>query len=105
MDLPAGWIVVDQGFEVLRKTSPTTTVEINFTVGPGTDGLYIAVDLLRPSLRLMLPVEAPYSAEYADIRLRTLVPREVAETLLTLAGAAMTMDRAAPVHHLTRRPT
>lgn len=36
IDLPAGWIVVDQGFEVLRKTSSTTTVEINFTVGPGT---------------------------------------------------------------------
>ncbi|ONH25200.1 hypothetical protein [Pseudofrankia asymbiotica] len=33
--LPAGWTVVDhgEGFEVLRKTSPTTTVEINFTVG------------------------------------------------------------------------
>ncbi|MEX5635582.1 hypothetical protein [Parafrankia sp. FMc2] len=54
---------------------------------------------------MMLPVEGPYSAEYADIRLRTLVPREVAETLLTLAGAAMTTGRAAPVHHLTRRPT
>lgn len=79
-------------------------MEINFTVGPGTDGLYIAVDLLRPSLRLMLPIGGPYSAEYADIRLRTLVPREVSETLLTLAGAAMTMGRAAPVHHLTRRP-
>ncbi len=35
-ELPAGWTVVDhgEGFEVLRKTSPTTTVEINFTVGP-----------------------------------------------------------------------
>ncbi|KPM52715.1 hypothetical protein E0F15_17835 [Frankia sp. B2] len=72
---------------------------------PGADGLYIAVDLLKPSLRLLLPIEGPYSAEYADLRLRTLVPREVAETLLTLAGAAMTTGRAAPIHHLTRRPT
>ncbi len=69
---------------------------------PGTDGLSIVVDLLKPSLRLMLPIEGPYSAEYADIRLRTLAPREVAETLLTLAGVAMTTGRAAPVHHLTR---
>ncbi|KPM52714.1 hypothetical protein E0F15_17830 [Frankia sp. B2] len=40
---PTGWTVVDhgEGFEVLRKTSPTVTVEINFTVGSGgeeTDG-------------------------------------------------------------------
>ncbi len=34
-ELPAGWTIVDhgEGFEVLRKSSPTTTVEINFTVG------------------------------------------------------------------------
>jgi len=33
--LPPGWAVVDhgEGFEVLRKISPTITVEINFTVG------------------------------------------------------------------------
>jgi len=71
----------------------------------GDDKWWIVADLLKPSLRLMLRIEGPYSAEYADLRLRTLVPREVAETLLTLAGAAMATGRAAPVHHLTRRPT
>ncbi|MCM3887642.1 hypothetical protein [Frankia sp. R82] len=73
---------------------------------PAADGrYYLAVDLLRPSTRLLLPIEGPYTADYADIRLRTLVPREIAETLLTLAGAAISTGRAAPIHHLTRPPT
>lgn len=34
-ELPTGWTVIDhgQGFEVLRKASPSITVEINFAVG------------------------------------------------------------------------
>jgi hypothetical protein len=70
---------------------------------PGADGdWYIAVDLLTPSIHRLLPIEGPYSAEYAAIRLRTLIPREIAETLLTLARAAVTTGRAVPIHHLTR---
>ncbi len=70
-----------------------------------SDGWYIAVDLLRPSMRLLLLIEGPYSAEQVDIRLRTLEPREVAETLLTLSHTAIATGRATPIHHLTRRPT
>jgi hypothetical protein len=71
---------------------------------PDADGTWwIVVDLLRASVRLVLPIEGPYSREFAELRLATLAPWEIAEALLTLAGTAVSSGRAAPIHHLTRR--
>jgi len=84
--------------------SRTIAPRFELALYPADDGKWwIVADLLKPSTRLMLRIEGPYSAaNYAALRLRTLIPREIAETMLSLAGAATATGSVTPVHHPTR---
>jgi hypothetical protein len=67
----------------------------------GADGWYIAADLLRRTLK-PVRVEGPYSLDYAMLRMKTLIPRDIAEALLTIARQALESEQARPTHHPTK---